>query len=199
MTVDAAGCIEGNVTLLAGGSVTSPNAQFGGIGTVVLQSGTFQFTSVGYKTVRDPTNGTDVLSGSVTLSQRNPLTQTPGYDASGSVGVVRNGKTDAYSNIAVVTTAGDINNAISLVSGAYDLTTPRFGAKLSMTGNIATSSLTATSADGSNVQGVEATPSTSPPTRSYTVRATAGGAAVLTQTLADNDTAVQAALLNALN
>lgn len=188
-------CVEGGLTLYSGSQVTSPDAVFGGIGTIVLTSGTFNFTNVAFKVSSDPFQATETVNGTLALQ----LASNGGFSGTGNITFARNGKTDTYSNINVLTTAANSSGQIELVSGAFNLATPRFGSALAMTGNVNQATLTATAPDGSNVTGAEVLPSTNPTSRTYTLRASAGGTAVATQTLSDNDTSVLAALANALN
>lgn len=196
MTVPAGvTCVEGGVTLFQNASVSSPDAQFvAGAGSVVLTSGSFNFSNVSFRSTRDPVPTTETLNGQAVLAFNS---STGRFSATGSLSFVRNAKTDAYTNIAAVTTAANSSGAVTLESATLTITTPRFGQVLSANGNVASSTIVVSAPDGSNVTGV--TGSGTPTSRTYTLRSSAGGAAVASQTLADTDPAVQAALTNALN
>jgi hypothetical protein len=187
-------CVEGDVTLFQNSAVSSPDAQFSGVGTVVLTSGTFNFSNVSYRSARDPVPTTETLNGqaAVVFNSSNGR-----FTATGSLSFLRNAKTDAYTGINAITTAADPSGVVTLESATLSIGTPRFATALVATGSLAGSSIVVSAPDGSNVTGV--TGSGTPTSRTYTLRSTAGGAPVASQTLADTDPAVQAALANALN
>jgi hypothetical protein len=180
------------------GSVTSPDAVarfFTAAGGTLLQSGHFQFTDLVYATTDtgSPGFGADdrITSGVVSFERSGTDLSVM---SSGFLNFTRNGRTDQYAAISIHTNPGiTTGGAVDIVSGSLNITTPRFASSILAVSGDATT-LSVSGSDQSFVSGTVA----AGPGITYQVFTAPATAAVLTQTLANSDTAVQAAVARAL-
>ncbi|MEG1832317.1 MAG: hypothetical protein RR240_03140, partial [Burkholderiaceae bacterium] len=163
-------------------------------GVAYLQSGDFTISSLVYRTP-DTANVQETASAQLSINRRNDKS----FVAIGSFNVLRHGRTDAYSNVSVVSTAPDASGSMDLASGTMDIASPRFGAQaLHVVGDQfgGMGVTTVTAPDGSLVK-VTDMPGAKDAAR-FDVQANTKAAPSVTQTHSWEDSAMLAALKRAL-
>ncbi len=165
------------------GSISSADLTTGLNGTAtVLNSGTFNFNSVNVNFL-----GTGAETWSGTLTFAKPDASTAAF--TGALSVLRNGRTDQYTNLNLRTT---VSGAAATSVNSLALASPRVAFGLNVENVTANNQILSKAADNSAVQAVIAANSS---TYTFGVYANyaAGAAADSSQTLASTDAALTAA------
>jgi hypothetical protein len=188
-TLTVNNCNDG-VMLYVSGVLASPNAVAASFGAqTLLLSGDFTLTAIVYRMPGDTISET--INGSFGMQRRSDLS----IAASGAFTAARNGRADSYTNVRADSTKPDANGVVDAALMSYAVSSPRFAAPLSITGDETT--LVVAAPDTSNVTAKDASSGTTL-ALTFEVRATSGGAASVTQTLTATDPLLVAAMTRAL-
>jgi hypothetical protein len=182
------------VVLFVSGTLTSPNATATQVGSdIVFAGGDFSFADVVYQTV-DGTVSAETMNGSVRVDRQPDAS----FSAHGALSVLRNGRTDEYDDVDIRTVQLSSPDWPSLASGTMSLRSPRFAAQpLAIVAEGPPTQASATAPDGSRVVGTEATINNNSGTK-FEVYAPGEGSPSFVQTIAEDDPAIEAALVRAL-
>lgn len=165
------------------GSISSADLTTGLNGTAtVLNSGTFNFNSVNVNFL-----GTGAETWSGTLAFAKPDASTGTF--TGGLSVLRNGRTDQYTNLNLRTT---VSGGATTAVNTFALASPRIGFGLNVENLTASSQVLSKASDNSAVKAVFA-PSGANYTFGVYANYAAGATADSTQTLSVNDAALTAA------
>jgi len=181
-TFAAQGCRFSGYTVQSGSiSATGASANLVN-GVYYLMGGDFSFTDVDYSSQAHA--GNQVMNGQFKLARNADLSM----NASGQASVKRNGRTDSYGQLQIVTSTPDTRtHEVQIDKVAFRLDSPRFALGLTVSGDSRNGSITAS--DSSSIsysqqsQGVK-----------YELRHTTGASPFFTATLSASDAGLKAAL-----